>query len=59
MDQVWVFQEHRGMRADAVAEPRNCRMCFLLAAEECVQLGARFDCQFAFPSRTEVGLLFL
>lgn len=35
MDQVWVFQEHRGMRDDAVAEPRNCRMCLLLAAEEC------------------------
>lgn len=34
MDRVWVFQEHRGMRDDAVAEPRNCRMCLLLAAEE-------------------------
>lgn len=33
MDQVWVFQEHRGMRDGAVAEPRNCRIC-LLAAEE-------------------------
>lgn len=34
MDQLWVFQEHTDMRDDAVAEPRNCRICLLLAAEE-------------------------
>lgn len=35
MDQVWVFQEHTGMRDDAVAEARNCRICLLQAAAEC------------------------
>ena len=52
-----------GMREDAVAEPRNCRICpFLLTLLRSVQLGA--SCltvlpQFAFPSRREMVLLCL
>lgn len=51
------------MRDDAVAKPRDCRIClFLLALLRSVQLAA--SCltvlpQFAFPSRREMVLLCL
>lgn len=51
------------MRGDAVAEPRNCRIClFLLALLRSVQLGASpFTVlpRFAFPSGREMVLLCL
>lgn len=52
-----------GMRDDAVAEPRNYRIClFLLTLLRSVQLGAsRLTVlpRFAFPSRREMVLLCL